>query len=479
MAAFIGRKKELKVLHQLIKKKSASLIVVRGRRRIGKSRLIEEFAKNYIFYSFSGVPPTSASTAESQRNEFAYQLGQVIGVPGIKGDNWNTLFLLLSRHTQKGRVIILFDEISWMGSKDPDFPGQLKNAWDLHFKKNDQLMLVLCGSASSWIEENILSHTGFVGRISSTLTLEELPLADCCHFWADVNNNVSSYEKLKILSVTGGVPKYLEEINPALSAEDNIKTLCFTKSGFLFNEFEHMFSNLFLRHSDLYRKILEILASGAKEIGEISKLLGIEQTGRLTQYLKELEISGFTKRDYTWHFATGQDSKLSKYRLSDNYVRFYLKYIRKYKTKIQRDNFNLKSLASLSEWHTILGLQFENLVLNNRQFIHHVLGIQPEDIISENPFFQRKTVNMPGCQIDYLIQTRFQCLYICEIKFSKNIIGQSIIEEIQQKLDRIKRPRGFSYKPVLIHINGVSEELKENQYFAGIIDFSQLLEDKN
>lgn len=152
---------------------------------------------------------------------------------------------------------------------------------------------------------------------------------------------------------------------------------------------------------------------------------GINRTQ--TRYLKELELAGFIKRDYSWNITTGQDLDLSKYRLSDNYLRFYLKYIKKYKTKIERNNFDFKSLTALPEWSTILGLQFENLVLNNRQVIWQQLGIGSEDIVSENPFFQRTTKIITGCQIDYMIQTKYNCLYICEIKFSKNQISTNII----------------------------------------------------
>lgn len=474
MSKFIGRESEFNTLSQFFKKKSASLIVVRGRRRIGKSRLIEEFAKGSAFYSFSGIPPNSESTAQSQRNEFALQLGQMIGMPGIFAADWSTLFLLLAKHIEKEKTVVLFDEISWMGSKDPDFLGKFKNAWDLHFKKNDELIFVLCGSASSWIEKNILSSTGFVGRISFTLTLEELPLTDCYKFWGVAGKNIAAYEKLKVLSVTGGVPKYLEEIDSAISAEENIKKLCFTKGGFLFNEFDHIFSDLFLRDSQMYQKILESISTGSKGMHEICEAIQVKQTGRMTEYLEELELSGFIKRDYTWHLTTGQDSKLSHYRLSDNYLRFYLKYIEKYKTKIGRNMFDFKSLTSLPEWLTILGLQFENLVLSNRRMIHQILGIQMEDIVSENPFFQKKTTTQKGCQIDYLIQTKFECLYVCEIKFSKNLISKDVIFEVQQKIDRIKRPRGFSCRPVLIHVNGVQKEVVESGFFSKIIDFGNI-----
>lgn len=479
MSIFVGRENELNSLNNFLNKRTASLIVVRGRRRIGKSRLIEEFAKKYMFYSFSGMPPTPETTASAQRDEFANQLGEKIGIPGIKADDWSTLFLLLSKNIQHGRVVVLFDEISWMGSKDPNFPGKFKNAWDLHFKKNDKLIFILCGSSSAWIEKNILSSTGFVGRISFTLTLDEILIKDCLKFWGTTAKNIAAYEILKILSVTGGIPKYLEEIDPKISAEDNIRKMCFIKGGFLVDEFEHIFSTLFLRRSEMYQKIVEILGGGTKEIKEICIELGVAQTGRMTEYLQELELSGFVKRDYSWNIKTGQDSELSNYRLSDNYLRFYLKYIKRYKTKIDRNNFTFKSLTALPEWFAVLGLQFENLVLNNRHFIWKKLGVRNEDIVSENPFFQHTTKNIAGCQIDYMIQTKYNCLYVCEIKFSKNQIGANVINEVQEKINRIKKPKGFSCRPVLIHVNGVSQDILDNDFFAEIIDFSDLFKESS
>jgi hypothetical protein len=169
---------------------------------------------------------------------------------------------------------------------------------------------------------------------------------------------------------------------------------------------------------------------------------------------------------------------LSKYRLSDNYLRFYLKYISEYKTKIERNAFSIKTITALPGWDTILGLQFENLVLNNRALIHQVLGIRPEDIISENPFFQIANRKQPGCQIDYMIQTKFNTLYVCEVRFSKNPIGINIIHEVHGKIKRLKRPRGFSCRPVLIHVNGVSDDVVEGDFFSEIIDMSQFLEVK-
>ena len=473
---FIGRQEELADLKRLMSKETASFVVVRGRRRIGKSRLIEEFAKGVTFYSFSGLFPVEGTTAQSQREEFARQINRETGLPEVKSDDWGTLFSYLYEKIKKGKIVLLFDEISWMGSKDPDFLGKIKNAWDILFKKNPRLIFVVCGSASSWIEKNILSSTGFVGRVSYRLTLEELPLSCCNKFWGKASGNISPYEKFKILSITGGVPKYLEEINPKLSAEENIKNLCFKPEGYFFNEFDHIFSNLFLHRSNLYKKIVEVLVGGNKDVNEICAGTKIDRSGRVNESLEELELAGYIKRDYTWNIKDGKDVKLSKYRLSDNYLRFYLKYIGEYKTKIERNAFSIKTITALPGWSTILGFQFENLVLSNRTLIHQALGVRPEDIVSENPFFQTATSKRPGCQVDYMIQTKFNTLYICEIKFSKNFVGINIIQEVEEKINRLKRPRGFSCRPVLIHVNGVSEEIVDGGFFSEIIDMSRFLE---
>lgn len=474
---FIGRQFELESLSKLFKKNTSSLVVIQGRRRIGKSRLVHEFAKNYTFYRFTGLPPTKETTAQSQRNEFSQQLSMQTSIPNVLADDWSKLFLLFSERIADKKTVILFDEISWMGDKDPNFLGKLKTAWDLQFKNHSKLIFILCGSTSTWIEENIVASTGFMGRISYKLVLEELPLLDCSKFWLNKGHLVSAYEKIKVLSVTGGVPRYLEEVKPGFSAEDNIKDLCFTKGGLLVDEFNIIFSDLFSSKSSAYKKIVSTLANGSKTIGEICEELKIPQSGYISDCLEDLTKSGFITRDYTWYVQSETVSKLSHFRLSDNYLRFFLKYIDKNIPKIENNDFAFKSLASLPAWETIMGLQFENLVLKNRKLIKDRLEIKPEEVISDNPFFQKKSSKQPGCQIDYLIHTKFGGLYVCEIKFSKNEIQPSIISEIQKKIELFKYPKGFSCRPVLIHVNGVHEDVTDSGYFSEIINFAEFLKE--
>ena len=128
----------------------------------------------------------------------------------------------------------------------------------MYFSKNPQLILVLCGSISSWIEENILSNTGFVGRIAIDFVLEELPLNVCNAFWHPKEKRITAYEKFKLLSVTGGVPLYLERIKPDLPAEQNIRDLCFMQGGLLVREFDEIFSDLFSRKNASHKEIVVV-----------------------------------------------------------------------------------------------------------------------------------------------------------------------------------------------------------------------------
>lgn len=468
--SFVGRRRELKMLHELWKKKSASLVVIRGRRRIGKSRLAQEFASGTPHYVFSGLPPTDGVSATDQREEFARQLQREFKIPLPRADDWGDLFWLVAQQTQKGKCVLVFDEISWMGSKDPTFLGKLKTAWDLYFKNNPRLICILCGSISSWIEHNILSSTAFLGRISLDIVLEELPLCECNEFWNAEQERVSDFDKLKILSVVGGVPRYLEEILPNNSAEENIRRLCFRREGFLFEEFDHIFSDLFSKRSSIYKKIVQRLAEGPCELADIYTALQVEKSGTISEYMEDLVTAGFISHEFTWHLGSGRDSKLSRYRLKDNYVRFYLKYIEPNKKKIERQGMKL-----LPSWQGAMGLQFENLVLSNRKAIQQLLNIDSSEIVNDNPFFQHQSKARPGCQIDYLIQTRFGTCYVCEIKFCSKEISSTIIDEVNRKISSIDLPKNLSLRPVLIHVNGVEEEVVESGFFASIIDFKALL----
>lgn len=472
---FVGRKAEMQGLKDLLKKKSASFVVVKGRRRIGKSRLLDEFSKDKKTFKFVGLAPQENMTKQSQLDEFSRQLSAATGLPEIKVDDWSKLFALLVREVSRGQAIVIFDEISWIGSKDPDFLGKLKNAWDDGFKKNPKLVFIVCGSISTWIDKNILNNTAFYGRISWTINLKPLPLSDCNLMLEAQGFKGSIYEKFKILSITGGVPWYIEQIQGNFNADDNIRKQCFTKEGALFEEFEKIFYEVFGKRDQVYKEIVEALSNGSAEYEEVVQKTKYQSSGRLSQYLADLSNAGFISRDYTWILKSGSESTISRFRLSDNYLRFYLKYIAPKRAQIEKERFKDASLSSLPGWETIMGLQFENLVLNNRDQVLKLLNIRSEDVIADNPFLQRQTSRQKGCQIDYLIQTKFKNLYLCEVKFSRNLITTNIIDEVKEKATRLQLPRGTAVLPILVHVNGVANGVLESGYFYEIIEFGDLL----
>ena len=457
----------------------ANLVVVRGRRRIGKSTLIEKFAEKDYFLEFAGLAPDPAQTitAQDQRDSFARQLCKYFNLPQIVVSDWSDLFSLLAKYVKRKRVTILFDEISWMADGDELFLSKLKNAWDLEFSKNPNLILVLCGSVSTWIEKNIINSKSFYGRISLFLKLNELPLNLCHKLLLDRGFCRSKLEELMILSVTGGVPWYLNHIHRKMSAEDNIRLLCFQEDGILFNDFERIFSDVFDKRAKIYKPIVHELSQGDLEFNEICQALDYPKSGSLSEYLDDLTSAGFVTRDYTWLIKSGRTSRLSHFRLSDNYLRFYLKYIEPHRDSIISGRFNSRSISSLPGWYSIMGLQFENLVLRNREKIWQFLNIRPEDIVADNPYFQRKTSQQEGVQVDYLIQTRFNTIYAIEVKLSRDPIGSSIIQECAEKLRRLKLPRHFSIVPVIIHVSGVQDSVLDSRFFSHVIDFGEFLND--
>jgi len=474
---FVGRKKELSRMQDLYHRRTASMVVVKGRWRIGKTRLIEEFGKGKTFLRFVGLAPTDGVSAQHQRDEFARLLNQQTGLPEIKTQDWGQLFALLAGKVLSGRVILLFDEISWMAGGDPTFLSKLKNSWELSLNKNPKLILILCGSISSWIDKNILSSTGYFGRISQKVTLNELSLPRCNQLLEEVGFKRSVYEKFMLLSLTGGVPWYIELIDSNKSAEQNIKSLCFEKDGMLVDEHRFIFHDLFGSRGSIYEKITQFLANKKVEYAALAKGIGYTSSGTLTQYLNELIEAGYVSRDYSWSLKTGKQSSLCLYRLSDHYLRFYYKYMKPVLSLIQKGQYEDVPMRSLPNWAGIMGLQFEALVLNNRRLVQQFLKIEPENVVADGGYYQRKTKNQQGCQIDYLIQTRVNTLFLCEIRFSQNELNSKVIQEVQEKIKSLAMPRNHVCIPVLIHVNGVSDALVDSNYFYKVIDFADALQD--
>lgn len=485
MYEFIGRQSEVAQLNKLSNSYRSELVVIRGRRRIGKSRLVEEFAKDKMYLAFSGVTPVATTTAQSERDEFANQLAAHFHVPTMTFKDWNDAFRQLSHQIKLVKVdrpiVVLLDEISWMGSADLHFIPKLKLWWDrlnMRMENHPKITLVLCGSVSTWVEENVINSAALFGRISALFNLTDLSVADSYRFLRLKGVKYSTMDMLKILAVTGGVPWYLERIDPSITADSNIKKLCFEREGAFVGEYDRIFHDLFHDKGTIYKKIINRLGQGMCDLSEIRTHLSYSHGGTLSHYLQHLMTAGFVTKHASWSFKTEKLGKQSLYRLSDNYLSFYIKYIEPNLSKIQANMYEDITLSQLPSWEVILGFQIETLLLNNRAVLIKALGIAPSDVVADNPYVQRATAKLKGCQIDYLVQTRFKTLYVCAFKFRNRELGIDIIDSMKEKIARLAVPRGFGVAPVLIHVGGVQDALATSQYFYRILDLEDFLQGK-
>ena len=327
---------------------------------------------------------------------------------------------------------------------------------------------MFCGSVSTWIEENILKSTAFFGRVNLTLTLEPLSIPESAHLLKAMGFQGSTYDTYKLLSILGGIPWYLEQIGPGITADNIIKQLCFEKEGLLVLEFDRIFHDLFNGKGIIYKKILDSLKEGMKILAEIRKNLAFSHSGTLSQIMEHLIIAGFVKKQNLWSFKTNKPLKQSLYRICDPYMRFYLKVIEPNLSKV-----DLETFPSGFEAH--MGLQLEYLLLQNRPFLLQSIGICARDIICDGPYRQSQTKVAKGCQIDYLTQTLTKNLFISEFKFKRRELGVDIIQSMQAKINALKIPRGFAAVPILFHIGGVSSSVETAGYFYRIIDIADFL----
>lgn len=473
---FIGRDREIDDLTGFWGRETGVLITCRGRRRVGKSTLIAEFAMRTAkrFFPIVGLAPRKGMTDARQRLNFCEKIAEYADRECRAAETWSKAFRQLDELLDdSGRTVVLLDEISWMGGYDPDFAGYLKEAWDGYLHRHRDLIFVLCGSVSAWIAENILNSTGFVGRDSFDIDLNELSLSDSVKLFGPRSDRLSTTEKLDILSLTGGVPKYLEEVRPELSVDENFRWLCFLPRSLMFREFDDTFSEVFGSRVSTRGRILRLLLDGGLSSSELAEREGKAPNGSYAEALRDLRYAGFVAEDSGLSPLTGKPLKQVRYRIKDNYARFYLKNIEPRAAAIKAGLFSFSSLEQLNGWDGILGLQFQNMILNHIADLFPHLGLEQSLVLSAAPYTQNATKRNRGCQIDLLIRTE-RMLMIVEIKRKKEI-GHEIIGEVEEKVRRLCYDRSLSIRTALVYDGKLSASVPADRYFDFILSADRLL----
>ena len=476
---FYGREDLMRQLNALWSKRVSSLVTCRGRRRVGKSTLIRRFAEksHARFIKIEGERPDGGTTVETELTTFSEQLAAQTGSERTVPAGWLDAFIRLSREIRDDeRTVVLIDEVSWLAFGEPRFANILRVAWENYLKPHDRLVLVVCGSVSGWIKDEIIDNGSYMGRRSLDVVVPELPLKECVKFWGKAVERWSVSDILDMLSVTGGVPRYLEELETSLSPDENIKRLCFMPNAVLRMDFDEMFTDVITREQKYTAEVLRCLVNGPRSVSEIAAMLGVEKSGRISAALMQLVEAGFVSPDAGKNPGTGADVRELRYRLKDNYARFYLKFVEPVKSVIDAGSYAFSGMDQFEGWETILGLQFENLVLNNYRDLLPLLHFERVLIHSAAPYYKPGTKGEKGAglQVDLLLQSKMS-YYVVEIKRWRTKIGQKVVEEMREKCRRLKRPSDVSLRTALVYAGDLTRSVEADGYFDAIVPASDLL----
>ena len=335
--------------------------------------------------------------------------------------------------------------------------------------------MVVCGSVSSWIRENIIDDGAFFGRRSLDIVVPELPLAECVKFWGKSLERLDLREVIDILSVVGGIPRYLEELTTANSANENIRSMAFRPKSILRTDFDEMFQDVITRQPTMCARIIRLLVGDAMSSAEIAERLEIDRNGNVNKALQQLEEAGLVACDEGKNPETGEPLREKRYRLRDNYCRFYLKYIEPEKDVIDKGQYELGTLDQIEGWNAVKGLAFENLVVNNSSALRPLLGIGKAMITSVAPYRRAgsRDGTRSGLQVDLLLQTR-RTAYLIEVK-RKAEIGREVIGEMEEKVRLLPKRPGVSVRTALVYEGNLAPIVEADGYFDAIIPFRRLL----
>ncbi len=408
MNTLIGRKNEKIILENALKSIRPELIVVYGRRRIGKTYLIREVYKNHIQFEFSGIHNVLLN---QQLLNFHLALSAKKHKHKLP-TNWIEAFYQLREYINKLKTktkkVIFIDEFPWLDTRKSNFLAAFDNFWNSYCSKKNDIIVVICGSAASYIIKNIVKNKGGLhNRLTQQIQLSPFTLNETEQFLKHKKIKLSRYDVLQIYMAIGGIPHYLEKIGSGKSVAQTIDDLCFSKNGFLRQEFTNIFASLFDLF-DNHELIIRTLAKVRKGLtrNEILAKSKIHTGGTVTKTLVDLEESGFIEK-----YTAYKGSKDAIYRLTDEYSLFYIKFIENTKPVKKGIWAKMQNLPSYKIW---CGFSFETICIKHVEQIKE--GLKISGIHSTHgSWLEKKTEN--SAQIDLLIDRDDNVINVCEMKF--------------------------------------------------------------
>lgn len=466
----LGRKKELQLLEQLYASSQAQFLALYGRRRIGKTFLIRQFAHRKPEAIFFNVTGSKEGGLAEQTEHFVQRISEVFyqGVALANKKNWDQLFSMLTKAMgqcpRDQKIILFFDELPWLATPNSRLLQNIDYYWNQYWSNDPRIIFIICGSSASWIINKIIKNTGGLhNRITESILLEPFNLTETQRYLKNRNIALDRKQILLLYMATGGVPYYLSKIIWPLSAMQIIEQLAFSKNAFFLNEFSVLFASLFKEHT-VHEKVVRELAKHRYGMGKRKLLEKIRSVGgNGSAKLQELEDAGFiVSFKPLYHSKKG-----IYYRLIDEYVFFYLKWIEPIKDHLSKqalDKGDWQALSLTPAWHSWLGYAFEAVCYKHVQFIKKKLALPPMSIASSWRYAPIRKTEHQGAQIDLLFDRVDKVINICEIKYTEEpfAISKEYWENLKNKLRVFKEQTGTHKQLFLTFIS--ANGLKKNTY---------------
>jgi uncharacterized protein len=469
MNIILGRDKEIKEFERAIESNSSEFIAITGRRRIGKTYLVNEYFKNEICFYLTGIQNESTIVQlEAFTNELKKRTKRKVAVP----DNWLEAMHLLRNYVEtiksKKKKVIFFDELPWMDTQRSNFLQIFAHFWNSWAGWTKDIILIIAGSSTSWMVNKVYGDRGGLhNRVTKRIWLEPFKLSETETFLRHKKINLSRYDTTLLYMALGGIPFYLNEINKGESAAQSIQRLFFTDGGILKTEFNNLYHSIFNK-ADSHIKVVKTLAKHNYGLGrtELLKKAKLANSGGSTKILEELTAVGYIE----YMIPLGNRANSGKYILSDFYSKFYLSFVADGKIA------NWITASNSNAYKVWCGFAFESLCHYHKEEVAQALGLS--GVYTSTSYLSIKDdKNKITAQIDLLIQRADNAINLCEIKFSNSEykLTSNEYEKIRKKMFYLKEKveKRKSVFPTMITTFGCAK----NQYYLGVINNQVVLDD--
>jgi uncharacterized protein len=464
-----GREKEQKKLEKLHDSARSELVVIYGRRRIGKTWLVRQMFQHRLSFHVTGLSNADMKMQLYHFNQSLIQYGKPdISPPATWIEAFYALRSLLERQVT-GRKVLFFDELPWLDTPRSGFLSAFEHFWNDWASVRNDIMLIACGSAASWITKRLINNRGGLhNRITARFQLLPFTLKECESFFSEKGISMSRQQIVDIYMVLGGIPYYLDQIEKGLSAAQNIDRLCFSKDGILKNEFRNLYASLF-KNSESYIGCIEALQTKNSGLTRSDIIIrsGIPGGGTLTTILNDLEESGFIRR----FIPFGKQKRDTLYQLTDPFSLFHLRFMETAGHAVEGYWLHTLDNPKHRVWS---GLAFENICLLHIDELKRALGISGVLTYSHS---WRSSKAEKNVQIDLLIDRRDQVINLCEIKYASGpyAITKGYAEDLRRKVTVFKQETATRKSVHLTLITTYGLQL--NEYSYGLVQNEFCMED--